>query len=143
MDPAQQAVVLFDDHCNFCRSQIDTLRRLDGRNRLAFLSLHDPEIRVRYPDLSYEALMEQMWIVTPTGQRVAGAYAIRYLTRILPILWPLAPLMHIPGLMGLWQFLYRQIAKRRYLLAGKNCGDAGACSLHSSHASPTNRSSTP
>ena len=126
----QKDVVLYDGQCNFCRSQIDTLRRLDGRDRLFFMSLHDPEVAKNYPDLTYEQLMEQMWIVTSKGERLGGAYAVRFLSRLLPILWPIAPLMHIPGSMGLWQFLYRQIAKRRYKLAGRNCDEGGTCALH-------------
>jgi predicted DCC family thiol-disulfide oxidoreductase YuxK len=125
-------VVLFDGHCNFCRSQIEILRRLDGGKRLVFLSLHDPSVKVDYPDLSYEQLMDQMWIVSRSGERFGGAYAVRYLTRLLPLLWPAAPLLHFPGLMPMWCFLYRQVAKYRYRLAGKNCDEGGTCSLHHS-----------
>jgi hypothetical protein len=46
----------------------------------------------------------------------------------LPRLWCLAPLLHIPGSLPLWQFLYRQVAKRRYKIAG-TCED-GTCRLH-------------
>jgi predicted DCC family thiol-disulfide oxidoreductase YuxK len=130
MKTAGKPVVLFDGQCNFCRSQIDILRRLDGKHRLDFVSLHDPTVTERFPDLSFEQLMDQMWIVSPEGDRFGGAYAVRYLTRKLPILWPIAPLMFIPGSMKLWQFLYKQIAKHRYRIAGRNCGNTGTCSLH-------------
>jgi predicted DCC family thiol-disulfide oxidoreductase YuxK len=123
-------VVLFDGQCNFCRSQIDILRRLDGRDRLVYLSLHSPEVAERFPDLTFEQLMDQMWIVTTQGKQYGGAFAVRYLSRLLPILWPIAPILHIPGSMPLWQFLYRQVAKRRYQLAGRNCDEGGTCSLH-------------
>jgi len=136
---ALKPAVIFDGECNFCRSQIDTLRRLDGRDRMEFISLHDPEIGVRYPDLSHEQMMEQMWIVTPDGTRHGGAYAVRYLTRLLPILWPIAPLMYIPGTMGIWQCLYNQIAKRRYRIAGRNCDENGTCSLHYPTPTPSKR----
>jgi predicted DCC family thiol-disulfide oxidoreductase YuxK len=125
-----QDTVLFDGQCNFCRSQIDLLKRLDGQQRLSFVSFHEPEIASRYPDLSFEQLMAQMWIITNTDQRYGGAYAVRYLTRRLPILWPLAPLMHIPFSMPLWQFLYKLVAKYRYKIAGRNCDEGGTCSLH-------------
>jgi predicted DCC family thiol-disulfide oxidoreductase YuxK/GNAT superfamily N-acetyltransferase len=125
-----QDVVLYDGKCNFCRSQIDTLRRLDGAKRLEFVSLHDPRVAVQYPNLTFEQMMEQMWIVAPDGKQYGGAYAVRYLTLRLPILWPIAPLMYIPFSMPVWSFLYRQVAKRRYRIAGKNCDDDGTCSLH-------------
>lgn len=124
-----QDVVLYDGQCNFCTSQINNLRRFDGKDRLAFVSLHHPDVAINYPDLSFEQLMEQMWVISPAGNRYGGADAVRYLTRRLPILWLLAPVMHIPGSMPLWRFAYRQVAKRRYKIAGRNC-DGGTCSLH-------------
>jgi len=129
-DPKEKDVVLFDGQCNFCRSQIGILRRLDGGHRLEFVSLHDPEVAKQFPDLTLEQMMEQMWIATSNGQRHGGAYAVRYLTRRLPILWALAPLMHIPGSMPIWSFLYRQVAKYRYKIAGRDCDEGGTCSVH-------------
>ncbi len=126
----QKDVVLYDGQCNFCRSQINILRRLDGRNRLEFVSLHDPDVATSYPNLTYEQLMEQIWIVTPAGAQYGGAYAVKYLSVRLPILWPMAPLMHIPLSMPLWSFLYRQVAKNRYKIAGRDCDDGGTCSMH-------------
>lgn len=125
----QQSVVLYDGECNFCTSQIAHLRRLDPSGRLSFVSLHDPQVAVNYPDLSFEQLMEQMWVIDPRGGRHGGAYALRYLSRVLPPLWPLAPLLHIPGLMHAWSWIYRQVARRRYRIAGRKC-DQGTCSLH-------------
>lgn len=132
LNEMKKDVVLFDGQCNFCKSQIGILRRLDGRERLSFVSLHDPEVAVRFPDLSYDQMMEQMWIVSPQGNKYPGAYAVRYLTRRLPILWPVAPILHIPFSMGLWQFLYRMVARYRYKIAGRNCEPDGTCSLHHS-----------
>ena len=129
-EQSQKDVVLYDGQCNFCRSQINILRRLDGRSRLEFVSLHDPEVEAKYPNLTYEQLMEQIWIVTPLGAQYGGAYAVRYLSSRLPILWPLAPLMYVPGSMRLWCFLYRLVAKYRYRIAGRDCEEGGTCSLH-------------
>ncbi len=122
-------IVIYDGECNFCVSQIQLLRRLDGKNRLDYVSLHDPTVYQLCPDLSFDELMSQMWLVTPTGERFAGADAVRYLTRRLPLLCPLAPLMNLPGTMPLWRWIYRFIAKHRYRLAGRNC-NSGSCSKH-------------
>ena len=48
-------------------------------------------------------------------------------SRRLPLLWPLALLLHIPGSLPLWQAAYAFVAKRRLLLAGR-CDD-GSCPL--------------
>jgi predicted DCC family thiol-disulfide oxidoreductase YuxK len=130
-EPAStQIVVLYDGQCNFCTGQVKNLERLDGRGRLRFISLHDPVVARDYPDLSFQQLMDQMWVVAYDGRKYGGADAIRYLSRQLPMLWPLAPLMHVPGTMPIWRYLYRQIAKRRYKIAGRNCDEGGTCSLH-------------
>ncbi|MCU0710266.1 MAG: DUF393 domain-containing protein [Pirellula sp.] len=110
-------------------SQIAHLRRIDTRGRLRFVSLHEPSVAIDYPDLSREQLMEQMWVIDPQGGRHGGAYALRYLSRILPLLWPIAPLLHVPGMMPVWSWIYQQVARRRYAIAGKNC-ENGTCSLH-------------
>jgi predicted DCC family thiol-disulfide oxidoreductase YuxK len=126
---AGKSVVLYDGHCNFCKAQVSNLRRFDLFHRLQFVSLHEPFVSKIYPDLSYDQLMEQMWVVAPNGKRYAGAYSLRYLSRLLPMLWPLAPMMHIPGLMPLWSYLYKAVAKRRYQIAGRDCSE-GTCSIH-------------
>jgi predicted DCC family thiol-disulfide oxidoreductase YuxK len=122
-------VVIYDGHCRFCSGQVERLHRLDNRGRLAFLSLHDPEVARRYPDLEHEALMQQMVVVDHQGHRHWGAAGFRYLSARLPWLWWLAPVMHIPGSLGLWQAMYRQFAKRRYLFGRTNACDSGSCRL--------------
>jgi predicted DCC family thiol-disulfide oxidoreductase YuxK len=133
--PAGRAVVLYDGQCNFCLGQIANLRRIDIFHRLRFVSLHDPSVADSYPDLTHQQLMREMWVVTSSGKRYAGAYALRYLTRVLPLLWPLAPVMHIPFSMPLWSWVYREIAKRRYRIAGRHCTQ-GTCSLHAGQEIP-------
>jgi len=123
-------VVIYDGHCRICTAQIKRLARWDGGRRLAFLSLHDPQVAARYSDLSFDQLMRNMVVVDRLGRRHIGAAAIRYLSRRLPRLWPLAPLLHIPGSLPFWQWCYRQVADRRYRLGGQEaCGD-DACRLH-------------
>ncbi|MBD54454.1 MAG: thiol-disulfide oxidoreductase, partial [Rhodopirellula sp.] len=91
-------VVIFDGQCNFCKSQIRTLQRLNCcGDRLAYISLHDPRVAQNYPDLTHKMMMEQMYVVDQAGRRHGGADAVRYLTRRLPTLWLAAPLLHLPG----------------------------------------------
>lgn len=120
--------VIWDGNCNFCRMQVKRLASFDG-GRLAYLSLHDSRVKELCPDLSFEQLMEQMWLVTSGGKRFGGADAVKYLSRSLVRLWWLAPLMHIPFTMPLWRWLYRLVAKLRYRIAGRNC-ESEACDIH-------------
>lgn len=128
----QADVVIYDGHCKFCTGQVQNLARWDTKGRLAFLSLHDPEVAKRFPDLTYDQLIEEMYVVDRQGRRHAGAAAFKYLTTRLPRLYPVAPFMHLPFTMPLWRWGYRQVAKHRYLIAGKTteaCDD-GACKVH-------------
>lgn len=126
-------VVIYDGNCQFCRKQVERLARLDSAGRLAFVSLHDPLVQQRFPDLTHEQLMEQMYVVDQAGNRYGGAAAVRYLSRRLTRMWVLVPLLHIPGTMPVWQWGYHQFAKRRYRLnqspAEQDCQD-GACKIH-------------
>ena len=132
-DPDQNTdadVVIFDGECNFCWSQVGKLSKLDCcGNRLSFISLHDDRVPQQYPELTHEQLMEQMYVIDGKNRRHAGGDAIRYLSRRLPLLWITAPILHLPGSALLWRWLYKQVAKRRYKLAGKSC-DGDSCSVH-------------
>jgi predicted DCC family thiol-disulfide oxidoreductase YuxK len=119
--------VLYDGACRFCRGQIALLRRLDPTGRLAFTSLHDPSVCRDFPEIPRDDLLSQMYVVDRTGQARGGAEAVRHLTRRLPLLWPLAPLLHVPGSLPLWRSLYRFVAKHRYRIAGR-CDD-GTCRI--------------
>jgi len=127
--PWSKDVVIYDGQCRFCTSQVENLRRLDWWRKLTFISLHDPRVTQRYPQLTFEQLMEQMYVATPEGKLFGGAEAVRYLSRKLPSLFWLMPLMHIPFSLPLWSWMYGQIAKRRYKLAGKVC-DGDTCAIH-------------
>lgn len=123
-------VVLYDGHCKFCRAGVTRVHRLDGKNRLAFLSLHDPEVSRRWPDLTHEMLMAEMYVIDRSGNRHPGAAAVRYLSRRLPILWFAAPFLHIPFSLPVWQMGYRWVAGMRYRWGKiEDCED-GACKVH-------------
>ena len=123
-------VVIYDGDCQFCRGQVQRLARWDTQRQLAFLSLHDAEVARRYPDLTHEQLLEQMYVVDQADHRYGGAAAFRHLSRRLSRLWVLAPLMHIPGSLPLWQWMYRQVARRRYRLSGQPPCAKDSCNVH-------------
>ncbi len=133
------AVIIWDGKCNFCRTQVERLQAFDSGGRLSYISLHDPRVTERYPELTHDQLMEQMWVITPNHRRYGGADAVRFLSRYLPRLWWISPVMHLPFAMPLWRYLYRAFANRRYRIAGENC-DGGTCSLHNRAPTATAKS---
>ena len=123
-------VVIFDGHCKFCQRQIARIHRADGAGRLAFISLHDPLVAERWPDLTHDQLMAEMYVVDQRGHYHGGAAAFRYLTRRLPRWWVLMPLIHLPGAMLVARWAYRWIAKRRYHWGKEDLCDDNSCAVH-------------
>ena len=122
-------IVIYDGHCRFCTNSVRWLHEFGG-GRLAFLSLHDEEVARRFPELTHDQMMEEMFVVDQAGKALGGAAAFRYLTRRLPLLWILAPMLHIPFSLGLWKFLYRQVAQRRYRWGRTDSCESGSCDVH-------------
>lgn len=122
-------VVIFDGDCRICMAQMRRLERWDRGGQLAFVSLHDPQIRLRYPDLEHSELMRNLVVVDRRGGRHHGADAFAYLTRRLPWLWWLAAPLNLPGTAPLWRWLYGHVAARRYLFGRANKCDDGSCAV--------------
>jgi predicted DCC family thiol-disulfide oxidoreductase YuxK len=122
-------VVVYDGDCRFCIRQVQRLARWDTGGRLSFLARQDPRAAVYIPDLDGDEAVSEMRVVDPRGIRYGGASAVRYLTRRLPRLWWAVPLLHIPGSMPLWNWLYRQVAKRRHRWGKSEDCQSGKCKI--------------
>lgn len=125
-------VVIFDGKCSFCTKQVKRLNRWDGKQRLSYVSLHDPWVATHCPELTSEMLLEQMYVIDRAGNSFGGAAAVRVLSKTLPRLWILAPLLHIPFSLPLWQWMYMVVARRRYQLdkdQGEVC-EGDTCEIH-------------
>ncbi len=127
-------VVIFDGKCVFCRKSVKLLDSWVAKDQLAYVSLHDPYVRELIPELSHEQMMNQMYLVSrEDGSVHGGAEAIRYLSTRSWKLWLAAPFLHFPFSMPLWQWMYQQVAKRRYKIANKDgepCDEDGTCKIH-------------
>src|SRR3954452_19819961 len=94
-----RAVVLYDGDCPLCRRSVAILKRNDWFGKLAYQNARD---EAGWPPsavpLSKERLLEEMHVVTPDRQHAyAGFAAFRWMAWRLPLAWPLAPLMYLPG----------------------------------------------
>ncbi|TWT47505.1 thiol-disulfide oxidoreductase DCC family protein [Botrimarina hoheduenensis] len=136
LPPPDTDVVLYDGECAFCRARMEQLRWFDRPllglrgHRLAYLSLHAVEVATLYPQVPHQRLLEEMVVVDPQGRIHGGADAVRHLSRRLPRLWWLAPILHLPGSKGVWRALYRCLARNRYRLGGRvaDCHE-GVCAI--------------
>jgi predicted DCC family thiol-disulfide oxidoreductase YuxK len=133
-----KAVVLYDGMCPFCRRSVWLLKRLDWFKRLRYQDCRDT---AHWPPcaepLSLTRLLTEMHVVPAARRRaLAGYRAIRWLAWRLPLLWPVAPLMYVPGAPWLGNKLYLWIAKHRYDLIP--CEDGG-CRVPRSGTRPEDR----
>ena len=115
---SNRAILLFDGQCAFCQRSVALLRRLDWLGRIECLDARSPEnVPLLDPPLSPQRLMEEMHLVTRDRRRAhAGFRAFRWLAWRLPLTWPVAPFLYIPGVLPLGQRLYLWVARHRFQL---------------------------
>lgn len=130
IDPARgKAVVLFDGLCPLCQRSMQSLQRLDWRRRLHFQDCRDSaNLPPSAVPLDLKSMLHEMHLVTPDRKRVhTGFAAFRWIAWRIPVLFPFAWMMYIPGVPWLGRAWYRWVAKNRYNLAP--CKD-GVCRVH-------------
>ncbi len=111
--------VIYDGLCPLCIRSMVILDALDIRGRLGFVDLEgEPErLPAAASGLSPEELRHRMHVVSPDGRIFRGFYAFRMLARFLPAVWPLLPLLHLPGVESIGSRVYDHVADRRSRLA--------------------------
>jgi predicted DCC family thiol-disulfide oxidoreductase YuxK len=123
-----KAVVLYDGQCPLCLKSVGHLKRLDWRQRLVYQNCRETDQLPSTPEpLNPARLLEEMHLVTPDRRRVYHGFgAFRWMAWRLPLLWPLAPFLYVPGVPWIGQKIYLWIARHRYHLVP--CHD-GVCTL--------------
>jgi predicted DCC family thiol-disulfide oxidoreductase YuxK len=127
-----QIIVLFDVACRLCRRSIFVLLLLDNLHRLRAVNFRDVQLRKQHAsDIALKDLDRSMHIRMPaqgkfstaSGQRTTfrGFDAFRALTMHLPALWPITPLLYLPGIPLLGRRLYAHIAANRNRCADGYC----------------------
>ena len=120
----ERALILYDGDCAFCVSSVRQLQRLDWRGRLAFGDARDDGVRL--PEIELERALRRMHVVTPAGQILDGFFAFRCLAGRLPALWPLWPLLWLPGVAPLGVRVYDLVARNRRVFG---VCEGGACGV--------------
>ena len=126
MSHAARAQVLYDGQCAFCRKSVELLRRLDWLHQLTYGDARDLTHLPAGASLEAARLLEEMHVLTPDRHVYHGFGALRWLAWRLPLLWPLAPFLYIPGVPALGQRLYLWVARNRFRLVPCH---GGVCTL--------------
>src|SRR5262249_11311816 len=125
-----RAAVLYDGQCAFCRKSVELLKRLDWLGVLRYQDAREvPHLPPSATPLDPDRVLEEMHVLTPDGRGLYhGFRALRWLAWRLPLLWPFAPLLYLPGVPALGQRLYLWIARNRFRLVPCH---GGVCKLES------------
>ena len=107
--------LLYDGNCRFCASSVRRLKAIDCFDRLEPVNYHKVEnLSALDPRLSRELCHSRIHLLEKNGALSGGFLALRRLSVLLPLLWPVAPLLHLPGIEKPGQALYAWVARHRY-----------------------------
>jgi predicted DCC family thiol-disulfide oxidoreductase YuxK len=116
MDTTRRHHFLYDGSCGICRRTVAVLACLDVFRRIEFHdALHDwPSLREAFPSLRQEDCLETMHVVTASGEVKTGFDAYRAISWAIPLLWPVAPFLYLPGVPFVGRRVYARVARNRH-----------------------------
>jgi predicted DCC family thiol-disulfide oxidoreductase YuxK len=123
--------VLYDGLCPLCRRTVRVLRGLDVFERLNFIDFRRVDLagyNHRHGfHLSPQVLEEEMYVISQ-GRAYQGFYGYRAIALAIPLFWPIAPWLFLPGVSVVGAWAYRRIATSRFrpLKCGPQCGRASS-----------------
>jgi len=105
------AEVVYDGGCGFCTVFKRWMERLDWLDRFDWVDLHDAD----YSQLpvAEEECVEAMQVVDH-GTVYSGYDATRHILRSIPLLVPVAVVMHLPGVPFIGRRVYHWVATQRH-----------------------------
>ncbi|MBI5241233.1 MAG: DUF393 domain-containing protein [Elusimicrobia bacterium] len=120
--------LVFDGACGFCRAALARIQALDLFGRLLPVDFRSEDVSALHAGLTPEACHARLQLLEPGGRLCGGFSALRRLSLRLPLLWPLAPWLHLPGLRRLGDPVYDWVARHRFNLLHRfrSCSD-NAC----------------
>ena len=109
-------IAIYDGECGLCRGVAGWLRRHDRRQRLRFEPIADV-VDVGGQRLHRAVLETEMHVVARSGRVYRGFRSWRRIAREVPILWPLLPLLWLPGAGLVGDRAYRWVAGHRTIVS--------------------------
>lgn len=115
-------IVLYDGHCGLCMRSMYCLLQCDWLQQLKPVDFRVVDDRQAFaPGITESKLDKAMHIRLPDGSYLTGFDAFRYMTKKLPPLWIMHPLLWIPGVPVIGKRVYARIADSRKKCDHENC----------------------
>jgi predicted DCC family thiol-disulfide oxidoreductase YuxK len=108
-DQSKSVTVWYDSACPLCVREIAMMRKLDWRNRIAFIDAVDPASSCPIDRAEILARFH----ATENGQLLSGAAAFAAMWRAIPLLWPLGMAAKLPFALWLLEHAYRGFLRIR------------------------------
>ena len=125
-----RAKLLYDGGCGFCLASVRRLAVLDAFGAIELLDFHTvPNLAALHRDLTPQRCHSRMQLVELSGRLSEGFLAFRRMSLRIPLLFPLAPLLYLPGAGWVGQRAYDWIARRRFLLHTSTLCKTNQCGL--------------
>jgi len=113
--PRSSWTVVYDGYCPRCLRTLVVLDYADVRGKLVALDFETqwPQAAVVLAGITQEDARHSMHLVSPQGEVFKGYGAFQVLARILPGLWPVLPLFHLPLASSIGPWIYEKLAVNR------------------------------
>jgi predicted DCC family thiol-disulfide oxidoreductase YuxK len=123
--------LIYDGGCGFCRASLARIQALDPTGRIEAVDFRSADVANLNAALTPEACHARIHLLEPNGRLTGGFDAFRRLSLRLPLLWPLAPLLNLPGLGLIGAPVYDWVARNRFrLLHRSHSCEENACVSH-------------
>ena len=138
-DPGRVWTLVYDGHCPLCIRTMTQLDALDGARRLRYVDLEREWARAEklVPGVSRDAMRGEVAVVTPEGRVLRGFFAFREVSKRVPALWPLVPLMFAPRAAWTGARTYAWVTAHR----SRRVCEGSACAVHGARSAWKERGS--
>jgi predicted DCC family thiol-disulfide oxidoreductase YuxK len=124
---AFKVVVFYDGWCPFCIKSVHRLKRMDYFGLIKYVSFRKEGVIKKY-NLDLEKLEKRMHSKKLNGSVKEGIFAFIQISKRLPPLWPMVPVLYLGQLMGVGQKVYDYIASNRSIVPSGKCDNE--CSIN-------------
>jgi predicted DCC family thiol-disulfide oxidoreductase YuxK len=125
---APRPKLVYDGHCGFCRESVRKLQVGDLYNAVEYVDFQThPDLSLIHPSLTKEKAKSKVYLVEADWSIFGGFFAFRRMCLMMPLFYPLVPVMYFPGAGIVGPLVYQWIAEHRYLLHVNKTCQSNAC----------------